>query len=134
VTTWQDRAACRGITVVMFPVDADRERAVRTGPEWPAKGSVAPNPDELAAYATAKAVCAACPVLDDCAVDMHLEQFGVRAGTAPHERCVRIPSRADKVRERLAAADDGRDPHEVAARAGVTTRTVWRHRQLRLGA
>lgn len=61
---WTERAACRGMTDVMFPARGDAEGVAR-----------------------AKRVCASCPVIDDCLdhVTLSPERYGVWAGIAGKE-------------------------------------------------
>lgn len=64
--TWQANAACRGAdTGLFFPV-----------------GDHGLQPD----YRPALAICAGCPVMDDCREASAREPFGVWGGTVPEER------------------------------------------------
>lgn len=123
---WTEDAMCRGLGWVMYPVDGLREDRFRTGSRRPSRM-------DADRYDLARAVCAQCPVADECAVGMAHDVYGVRAGLAPHERCAKPQTRGDLMRARLAIVDDGRDADQIAALVGCNPRTVWRHRQLRLG-
>jgi WhiB family redox-sensing transcriptional regulator len=61
---WTEHAACRGLTEVMFPVRGDWRGVER-----------------------AKAICASCPVIDNCLdfVSRNPERYGVWAGIAGKE-------------------------------------------------
>lgn len=91
---WQDRAACRGQTELMFP------RANKYG----GYGSAA-----LLQIAQAKALCAACPVRDECAEAGRDEWHGIWGGLTPQERGDRLrPRRTPERRHgshRLARTD-----------------------------
>ena len=63
---WRDRAACRGMDPALF-IPAKPEHAVRSS-------------------AVAKAVCAWCPVIDECRAAHYGEPYGVWFGTTPDER------------------------------------------------
>lgn len=66
-TSWRTRAACRGLTGLFYPSDQEtREQQT----------------------AAAQAVCARCPVAEQClahAVE-HNERYGIWGGAAPRER------------------------------------------------
>ena len=95
--TWRLDAACRGMDVnLFFPHDTDWREA-REG----------------------KAVCAVCPVRDECLIENLHEPFGVFGGTTPDER--RVLRRRLDVRHR---------PPE--ARHGTQSRYV--HHKCRCGA
>ena len=61
---WSDRAACKGLTDVMFPVRGDWQGVER-----------------------AKAICATCPVIDSCLewISRNPERYGIWAGIAGKE-------------------------------------------------
>jgi WhiB family redox-sensing transcriptional regulator len=70
---WRDRAACRGINPELFFVNGDSGRPTR---------AVTERRDR------AKAICAGCPVIDDC-LDWAYQigdDWGVLGGTTPAER------------------------------------------------
>lgn len=65
--TWQDAAACNGLDTELF------------------------YDTHIKAQATAKSVCAMCPVVDDChaawaVMDRYARDHGIWFGTTPHER------------------------------------------------
>ena len=64
VSHWSDRAACKGLTDVMFPVRGDWQGVER-----------------------AKAICATCPVIDSCLewISRNPERYGIWAGIAGKE-------------------------------------------------
>lgn len=113
--TWMDAAACPGKDDLFF----------KTGP----------RPD----YTDAAALCAGCPVLDQCRQDLlagevHVWQVhGYRAGLEPRERKDRLRAmgrrNAESMarrREALALQVEGRSLNESARILGVTARTVSR--------
>lgn len=81
---WRARAACR--------------RAPDTSCFFPVRGSNAPLQT-----ATAKAICSACPVIEQCRADAVANniEFGVFGGTTPHER--RALRRAARTRAEASA-------------------------------
>ena len=64
---WRARAACRGLTAVMYP------EAVR-------------GATPAMTYAPAKALCATCPVTEPCLAAGSRERHGVWGGTTPRQR------------------------------------------------
>lgn len=118
--SWHDQAACAGATDVFF---SDRS------------------------IPQAKAICAGCPVREECLAENLGEKFGVFGGTTPRERArLRRGTRprgstsphAPEQRaeaERLIAA--GWQDRHVARRTGVPQRTIldWRRSMgIKLGA
>lgn len=66
---WRERAACRGATDVMYPADVT-------------PGSKGRGSD----YVSALAVCASCPVVDECRAAGAAERHGVWGATTPKQR------------------------------------------------
>jgi hypothetical protein len=110
-TNWRDRAACRGVDPELFFPTAT------SGPAYEAQ------------VATAKAVCAGCPVRAACLAEaMESIPEGIAGGLTEQER--RRQTRLDLVREsatigrRLVAG--GLSPRVAAGRCGVSVRTAQR--------
>ncbi|MFB6512073.1 WhiB family transcriptional regulator [Streptomyces virginiae] len=121
---WRDDAACLGLGRLFLP---DR---VETIPST-AKGQ--------ALIASAKQVCAGCPVAEDCLTDAmiaekgtdHHGRAGVRGGLTPQERALRArrelrgdappPTLLDRYLERTEAVDGGH------VRWTVTTTSITHH-------
>lgn len=124
---WRDRAACRNTAPETF---------------FP---SAAAGPIYEAQVATAKAVCAGCPVRAECLTEMARVPFGIAGGLTPEERRTHRPDRAEADqaavlaaglapgadRAQVAAAGRvllaaGRPAREVAQLCGVSERTASR--------
>lgn len=108
--SWRDRAECRGVDPDVFYPTAPQEGQA---PDW----------------GPARAICARCPVIDDCRANHSKERFGFWFGTTPRERGwgssgepLRLIGRQQPVRDAvlkvLAEAERPLIGSEIARRCG----------------
>lgn len=75
--SWRDDAECKGTPTEVFFPDLPVGRAARKGTRIER---------ERQAYAPAKAICDACPVIDHCREENAGRRYGMWFGTTPRER------------------------------------------------
>lgn len=115
--TWRQRAACRGEDPDLFHA--------------PAGGTMDPDQE-----ATARAICATCPVREAClawALDAGSDALGIAGGTDLNERRAMLghtvvnPEKAERIALSAHLRSTGMDIRLIAAQVGVTPKSVHRY-------
>jgi WhiB family redox-sensing transcriptional regulator len=99
---WSDLAACKGRTDYFFTTDGEKPR------------------DRINRETVAKAICAKCPVVEECLEQaIHAEERGIWGGTTDSERVA-------LVRRRTRKAPAVAPAYQVPAEAPVKREIAWR--------